>query len=282
MMKLPTAKDLQAKIAQVEGDRASAAMKAHAAAEAEKQAFLDRISKPSGLTDEQVTWYDALQVARYSVSERYPVNLDEMWQTIGFSRKDAAVRYMKSNLTPDMHFVTSPPASGGATGKQFGQSYGPAPDEYALTLEAAQHMAMGAPGTNGRQVRDMYIRVVQRVQDYEILTRLYASFESARQAHHDAIVANVTDKRCAYLSQIMLVNGEKRRKGGYTDNTPKGRYTNGLREQFGTGPSRFLYDRVAVVCNPREVEQYLLNKSAFARHVHPAHPAERQPDDGDL
>ena len=223
----------------------------------------------AGLTDEQVTWYDALQVARYSVSERYPVNLDEMWQTIGFSRKDAAVRYMKSNLTPDMHFVTSPPASGGATGKQFGQSYGPAPDEYALTLEAAQHMAMGAPGTNGRQVRDMYIRVVQRVQDYEILTRLYASFESARQAHHDAIVANVTDKRCAYLSQIMLVNGEKRRKGGYTDNTPKGRYTNGLREQFGTGPSRFLYDRVAVVCNPREVEQSLLYKSAFACHVHP-------------
>ena len=53
-MKLPTAKDLQAKIAQVEGEKASAAMKAHAAAEAEKQAFLDRISKPSGLTDEQV------------------------------------------------------------------------------------------------------------------------------------------------------------------------------------------------------------------------------------
>jgi len=53
-MKLPTAKDLQAKIAQVEGEKASAAMKAHAAAEAEKHAFLDRISKPSGLTDEQV------------------------------------------------------------------------------------------------------------------------------------------------------------------------------------------------------------------------------------
>lgn len=51
---LPTAKELQAKIAQVEADKASAAVKAHAAAEAEKQAFLDRISKPSGLTDNQV------------------------------------------------------------------------------------------------------------------------------------------------------------------------------------------------------------------------------------
>ncbi|CAK0777055.1 hypothetical protein CVIRNUC_004446 [Coccomyxa viridis] len=158
----------------------------------------------AGLTDEQVTWYDALQVARTSAR---PVFYDP----------------------------------GGSS----------------------------APGKNGRQVRDMYIRVVQRVQDYEILTRLYASFESARQAHHDAIVANVTDKRCAYLSQIMLVNGEKRRKGGYTDDTPKARYTSGLKDQFGTGPSRFLFDRVAVVSNPKEVEQCLLYKSAFARHVNP-------------
>lgn len=54
MVNLPTAKDLRMKIAEIEGERASAAMKAHAAAEAEKHAFLERISKPSGLTDEQV------------------------------------------------------------------------------------------------------------------------------------------------------------------------------------------------------------------------------------
>ena len=223
----------------------------------------------AGLTDEQVTWYDALQVARYSVSEKYPVNLDEMWQTHRVPQKGCsrALHEIKSDARYALRDFST--RQWRCYRKTIWTIVGPAPDEYALTLEAAQHLAMGAPGTNGRQVRDMYIRVVQRVQDYEILTRLYASFESARQAHHDAIVANVTDKRCAYLSQIMLVNGEKRRKGGYTDNTPKGRYTNGLREQFGTGPSRFLYDRVAVVCNPREVEQSLLYKSAFARHVHP-------------
>ena len=54
MSTLPSAKDLQAKIAIAEGEKASAAAKAHAAAEAEKQAFIDRISKPSGLTDEQI------------------------------------------------------------------------------------------------------------------------------------------------------------------------------------------------------------------------------------
>src|SRR5260370_6150600 len=54
MVKIPTAKDLQAKIAMVESEKASVAMKAHAAADAEKQAFVNRITKPSGPTDEQV------------------------------------------------------------------------------------------------------------------------------------------------------------------------------------------------------------------------------------
>ena len=223
----------------------------------------------AGLTDEQVTWYDAVQVARYSISEKYPVDLEAIWQCVGFPRKDAAVRMLKQHLTPEMHYFVAPQKTGSAAASTERTSYGPAPDQYFMTLEAAQHLAMGAPGTNGRQVRDMYIRVVQRVQDYEILTRLYASFESARQAHHDAVMTNMTEKGCAYLSQIMLVNGEKRRKGGYTDDTPKSRYTGGLRDQFGSGPSRFLYDRVAVVSNPKEVEQSLLNKSAFTRHVHP-------------
>lgn len=54
MSTLLSAKDLQAKIALAEGEKASAAAKAHAAADAEKQAFLDRLSKPSGLSDDQI------------------------------------------------------------------------------------------------------------------------------------------------------------------------------------------------------------------------------------
>jgi hypothetical protein len=54
MIKLPTAKDLQAKIAVAEGEKASAAAKAHAAAEAEKKALMDRLGRPSGLSDDEV------------------------------------------------------------------------------------------------------------------------------------------------------------------------------------------------------------------------------------
>lgn len=53
-MKLLTVKELQAKIAAAEGAKASAALRAMQAEEAEKLALLDRLSKPSGLSDDEV------------------------------------------------------------------------------------------------------------------------------------------------------------------------------------------------------------------------------------
>ena len=53
-MKLLTVKELQAKIAEAEGAKASAALKAMHAAEEEKRALLERLTKPSGLSDDEV------------------------------------------------------------------------------------------------------------------------------------------------------------------------------------------------------------------------------------
>src|SRR4029453_13477641 len=53
-MKLLTVKELQAKIAEAEGAKASAAMKAMHAEEEEKRALLERLGKPSGVSDEEV------------------------------------------------------------------------------------------------------------------------------------------------------------------------------------------------------------------------------------
>jgi hypothetical protein len=52
--KLLSVKELQAKIAQAEADKASAALRHQQAEEAEKKALLDRLNKPSGLTDDEV------------------------------------------------------------------------------------------------------------------------------------------------------------------------------------------------------------------------------------
>ena len=64
MINILSAKELQAKIAKVEGEKASKAMKAHAEAEAEKQALLDRLTHPSGLSDEAIIERAAVIVNR--------------------------------------------------------------------------------------------------------------------------------------------------------------------------------------------------------------------------
>jgi hypothetical protein len=53
-MKLLTVKELQAKIAEAEGAKASAALKAMHAEEEEKRALLEKLTKPSGLSDEEI------------------------------------------------------------------------------------------------------------------------------------------------------------------------------------------------------------------------------------
>jgi hypothetical protein len=54
MAKMLSVKELQQKIALAEAAKASAAMKAHEAAEKEKQELLDRLTRPSGLSDDAV------------------------------------------------------------------------------------------------------------------------------------------------------------------------------------------------------------------------------------
>src|SRR5271156_5310932 len=50
---LPTAKDLMKQIALKEAEKASVATRELTAAEAEKEALLERLSKPSGVSDEE-------------------------------------------------------------------------------------------------------------------------------------------------------------------------------------------------------------------------------------
>lgn len=51
---LPTAKEVMQKLAMAEAEKASAEMRKQEKTEAEKKALIDKLSKPSGKTDEQV------------------------------------------------------------------------------------------------------------------------------------------------------------------------------------------------------------------------------------
>ena len=52
-VELPTAKELMKQIAQKEAEKASEYMRHEAAGQAEKKALIERLSKPSGVSDEE-------------------------------------------------------------------------------------------------------------------------------------------------------------------------------------------------------------------------------------
>lgn len=63
-MKILSAKELMARIARAEAEKASAALKAHEAAEAEKHELLERMRRPSGLSDDEILEKAAVIVNR--------------------------------------------------------------------------------------------------------------------------------------------------------------------------------------------------------------------------
>ena len=64
MANMMNAQELRKKIAIAQGEKASAAMKALAAEEAEKEALLDKMRRPSGLSDDEIIEKAAIIVNR--------------------------------------------------------------------------------------------------------------------------------------------------------------------------------------------------------------------------
>jgi hypothetical protein len=61
---LPTAQEMMEKLALAEADKAAEASRKHAAEEAEKKALLDKLTKPSGVSDEEALKRVSLIVER--------------------------------------------------------------------------------------------------------------------------------------------------------------------------------------------------------------------------
>lgn len=75
--------------------------------------------------------------------EKFPINFDDAWQWIGYSRKGAAKSALESNFIKDLDFFRS-----------FGKSSGGRPAELiTLTIECFKSFCMMAGTPRGREVR---------------------------------------------------------------------------------------------------------------------------------
>ena len=197
----------------------------------------------AGLDEAQTEWWDRLQPE--GATGTFPVALDLLWPALGHPDHRAAAGILAEGFT-------------------IGRDYVRGRQKIHLSLQTAQLLAHTAPGSDGPTIRSIYTLVHERVQEHAMLTRLKEVFHAARLARHEGILANCLGRGYVYLSQPMLINGIWRAKPGHTDGTLKDRYK-GLRTQFGSGESEFLFDRVARADNSSAVEDALLTKSRLSR-----------------
>ena len=196
----------------------------------------------AGLTEDQAVRFVSLQPD--GASGAFPVTFDLLWPALGYADHQEAAEVLVARFT-------------------VGQDYVRGTRRTYLTTVTAQLMAHTAPGPDAASIRGMYARVHERAQEHDVLTRLQEVFRAARLARHESVLANCLERGYVYLSQPMLINGIWRAKPGHTDGTLKERY-HGLRSQFGSGESQFLFDRVARADNSSAVEDALLTKSRLS------------------
>jgi phage anti-repressor protein len=84
--------------------------------------------------------------------EQFPIDFDEVWEALEYSRKDAAVRALQNKLEENIDFVSlhiKVERDTGASGKIL----------YRLSIEALKMFCMMAETQKGREVRQYFISI---------------------------------------------------------------------------------------------------------------------------
>lgn len=162
------------------------------------------------LTEEQQHWYDLLMNSRLTTNAKFPVHFDPLWHNLGYTLKENAKRILTSYKL-DIEYIcvcqTEEHSRGGHN-----------KEEIYLTLNAAQKFALQSRGKYASSIADFFIKTVESVQAYHILTLMYQQKEASSEVRAQALLTVADKKPVTYLGDIGVINGKHMVKHGFTDN----------------------------------------------------------------
>jgi phage anti-repressor protein len=130
-------------------------------------------------------------------TERYPVDFDQAWQWIGYTRKDNALHVLKENFekNTDYHLLNNKEMV------KRPQGGGPQPILYFLTIDCFKAFCMMAGTEKGKEVRKYYLQIEKEY--HELL----------RQGRNGAFVLTgdlLRELRLAWESKILTAADYRR------------------------------------------------------------------------
>lgn len=101
---------------------------------------------PADLIAKFETWTDS--------EDEFPVDFDEIWRHIGYSRKDAAKRTLEHQLVENADYISTKLRINGQRGRPT--------EKIRLSQSGFEQFCMQAPTEQGRRVRAIYIDIKNR------------------------------------------------------------------------------------------------------------------------
>lgn len=154
--------------------------------------------------------------------EQFPVNFDDVWSGLGYSRKDSAIKLLKSDDFQegvDYKYVPAESLRSAESGLLLGSS----PSQYFLTVDGFKMLCMVARTEEGKEARLYFINVEKRYR--EQLERQFRVESSPVAAYTDvsALYAQMADlhRENAHLKEQLKALQQARAEVIETSNTRK-------------------------------------------------------------
>ena len=202
------------------------------------------------LTAKEKQMYTNLMAARYSTSDAFPVNFEDLWRMIGYSTKQKAKDALIHSFKEGSDFLINrevEQVGQDSNVEQVRQHGGHNVKNYALTIDCAQQFALEAKTEAGREVRSFFVRVLTVIQEYHLLTVLLAERQRGMEEKHKLLIQqNPSGTGVIYILDMGIIDGVHYVKVGATDDASK-RFQ-GLRSTLEVPPNRCLF--VDMIASP--------------------------------
>jgi len=208
------------------------------------------------LSEEHNVMYKALMQLRYASREEFPIRLEDLAESLGYTRLENAREKLLADFDDGSDFVLCHPGV-----KKSGR--GRPALEYVLTLKCAQKFAVNCHTEQGKKVAAFFVEVVEVLQDYHKLTLLRDERRKGLKLRHDVLIQQhprVAGFSACYIAIVGILGNFYLVKLGRSDNI--GQRMKKLKVTFG---ECFLYD-VIVVRNGLDLENKLKADTFLQRH----------------
>ncbi len=164
--------------------------------------------------EHRLLYQTLMQFRNVCDGKRFTVDFDALWPLLGYTTKgNAKVKLTKrAEEYRDYEVILRP---------QNNPQGGRGTEAILLTFDAAQRFAIQAGTARSNEIADFFIKTIETVQDYHLLSIHYDKRQAVMDATEGTMLSFLEKgKKIVYMGDLGIINDEHLIKLGYTNDGP--------------------------------------------------------------